>query len=315
VEALERLQSAQKPVLIAGIEVHRFGLQKWVLQLAEKYNIPMCATLLGKSVVSEKHPLYLGIYEGAMGRKEVTEYVESSDCVVLLGAFMTDINLGIFTAHLEPGRCISATSEKLRIGHHHFHDVLFEDFLIGLTRLTMKPKKKTPLPTRVSSPIVKRPASELVDLSDELEPIEEESTFAGQAPRAPDPRMVAALRDGIEEDVEALLQARSPRFYRPVGCEQCAGTGYRGRVAIAEILVIDDPVRNEILNQSDAVTIQRVATSRGMRTLREDGARLVVRGITSLAEVLAATQLAEIESESRVSAPPNAPRAAAGETR
>lgn len=166
-----------------------------------------------------------------------------------------------------------------------------------------------------SSPSAPRPASELLDLSDELEPIEEEHTVAARAPRVSDPRMVAALRDGIEEDVEALLQARSPRFYRPVGCEHCAGTGYRGRVAIAEILVIDDPVRNEILNQSDAVTIQRVATSRGMRTLREDGARLVVRGVTSLAEVLAATQLAEIEAEPRASAPPSAPRAAAGETR
>ncbi len=84
-EAAERLAAAKKPVLIAGIEVHRFGLQKLVVELAEKFNIPMCATLLGKSVVSEKHPLYLGVYEGAMGRQAVTEYVESSDCVILLG--------------------------------------------------------------------------------------------------------------------------------------------------------------------------------------------------------------------------------------
>jgi general secretion pathway protein E len=123
------------------------------------------------------------------------------------------------------------------------------------------------------------------------------------------------LHAGIEADVEALRQARAPRFYKPIGCEHCAGTGYRGRVAIAEILVIDDPVRNEILNQSDAVTIQRVAVSRGMRTLREDGARLVVRGITSLAEVLAATQLAEIEAAPRASAPPNAPKAISGDAR
>ncbi len=163
----------------------------------------------------------------------------------------------------------------------------------------------------VSSP---RPPGDPIDLSDELEPLEEEATFAGQ-PRPSNPRRAEALRDGIEDDVEALMQARSPRFYRPVGCEHCAGTGYRGRVAIAEILVIDDPVRNEILNQSDAVTIQRVAVNRGMRTLREDGARLVVRGVTSLAEVLAATQLAELEAADRTSAPPSAPRSAAGDAR
>lgn len=170
-EARERLSAARKPVLIAGIEVHRFGLQKQVIQLAEKLQIPMCATLLGKSVVSEKHPLYLGVYEGAMGRQTVTEYVESADCVILLGAFMTDINLGIFTAHLDAGRCISATSEKLRIGHHHFHDVQFADFLSGLVDLQVTPKKKPTLPTRVSRTPTKRLASEAVTIASLFEHI------------------------------------------------------------------------------------------------------------------------------------------------
>ena len=48
-----------------------------------------------------------------MGREEVTRFVEESDCVILLGAFMTDINLGIYTAHLDPAKCIYATSETL----------------------------------------------------------------------------------------------------------------------------------------------------------------------------------------------------------
>ncbi len=153
-EAKQRIEAAAKPVIIAGVEVHRFGLQKEVVELAESCNIPMCATLLGKSVVSEMHPLYIGVYEGAMGRKQVTEYVESSDCVILLGTFMTDINLGIFTAHLDPGKCIYATSEKLRIGHHHFHDVLLSDFIKGLERKKIKPKKKPKLPERNGRPKV-----------------------------------------------------------------------------------------------------------------------------------------------------------------
>ncbi len=151
-EASERISTAKQPVLIAGVEIHRFGLREQVLRLAEKNNIPMCATLLGKSVVSEKHPLYLGVYEGAMGRQSVTQFVESSDCVVLLGTFMTDINLGIYTARLDPGRCISVTSEKLRIGHHHFHDVLLGDFVAGLARAKLKAKPKSSLPVRVERP-------------------------------------------------------------------------------------------------------------------------------------------------------------------
>lgn len=144
-EAEERVAGARQPVVIAGVEIHRFGLRNAVLKFAEQNNIPMCATLLGKSVVSERHPLYLGVYEGAMGREAVTQYVESSDCVLLLGTFMTDINLGIYTANLDPGKCIYITSEQLRIGHHHFHDVLLADFINGMSRKKLR-KQKPVLP-------------------------------------------------------------------------------------------------------------------------------------------------------------------------
>lgn len=143
--ASERIAAARSPVIIAGVEIHRFGLRESVLKFAEKNQIPMCATLLGKSVVSERHPLYVGVYEGAMGREPVTEFVESSDCVILLGTFMTDINLGIYTAKLDPGRCIYVTSEQLRIGHHHFHDVLLKDFVDGLSKLKLR-RSRTEFP-------------------------------------------------------------------------------------------------------------------------------------------------------------------------
>jgi general secretion pathway protein E len=86
-----------------------------------------------------------------------------------------------------------------------------------------------------------------------------------------------------------------PVFYRPAGCEQCAGTGYRGRVGIYELLVVDEPVRREILNNSDSKTITRVAAERGMVTLRVDGTRQVLAGRTSVEEVLAMTQAGDLE--------------------
>ena len=131
-EAVGMINAARQPVLLVDVEVHRFGLQSEVLRLIEQANIPFAVTILGKSVLSEQHPLCLGIYEGAMGRDEVRAYVESSDCAVLLGAFMTDINLGIYTAQLDQGKSIYATSEKLAIRHHTFENVRFKDFVRGL---------------------------------------------------------------------------------------------------------------------------------------------------------------------------------------
>lgn len=131
-EAHQKLSRAERPVIIAGIEIHRFGLQDKVVQLAEQAKIPLSSTLLGKSVISETHPLYIGLYEGAMGRAEVTQFVEDSDCVLLLGTFMTDINLGIYTAKLDLPKCIYATSEQLQISHHFYHGIPLHEFIDGL---------------------------------------------------------------------------------------------------------------------------------------------------------------------------------------
>ncbi|MBM4002950.1 MAG: alpha-keto acid decarboxylase family protein [Planctomycetes bacterium] len=153
-EAANLISNSQRPVVIAGIEIHRFGLQDRLLALLEHSRIPFASTLLGKSVVSETHPLCIGIYEGAMGHESVTRFVEESDCVVLLGAFMTDINLGIYTANLDPGRCIYATSEQLRIRHHHYHGVPLENFLSELAARKIRPTtREIPQEIRGKTPI------------------------------------------------------------------------------------------------------------------------------------------------------------------
>src|SRR4029450_247974 len=99
--------------------------------------------------MSEQHPLCLGVYEGAMGRDDVRAYVESSDCVIMLGTFMTDINLGVYTARLDPGRSISATSEKLSIRYHIYEEVRFKDFVCGLLRLPLRRRRLGRIPRPV----------------------------------------------------------------------------------------------------------------------------------------------------------------------
>ncbi|HEY4309398.1 MAG TPA: thiamine pyrophosphate-dependent enzyme [Pirellulales bacterium] len=131
-EATRFLNDCQKPVILAGVEIHRFGLQDELLKLAEGSQIPIAGTILGKSAVRETHPLYVGMYEGGMGRAEVTEYVEDSDCLMLLGAFLTDIDMGIYTANLDVSKCIYATSEELRIRHHYYHNIVLADFIRAL---------------------------------------------------------------------------------------------------------------------------------------------------------------------------------------
>jgi TPP-dependent 2-oxoacid decarboxylase len=160
-EAEQMINGARQPVILADVEVHRFGLQDEVLKLARKTNIPVAATVLGKSVIGENHPFYLGVYEGAMGREDVRQYVESSDCVIMLGAFMTDINLGIYTARLDPARSIYATSEKLSLRYHTYEEVRFKDFVGGLLRLPLRRRKLGCIPHPAQFKCEPRPTGRL----------------------------------------------------------------------------------------------------------------------------------------------------------
>jgi general secretion pathway protein E len=81
-----------------------------------------------------------------------------------------------------------------------------------------------------------------------------------------------------------------PIFYRPKGCDRCDNKGFIGRFGIYELLVADDVVGRLILDSADARTIKRAAQAQGMDTLRDDGARKVLEGRTTVEEVVAATQ-------------------------
>jgi general secretion pathway protein E len=108
-------------------------------------------------------------------------------------------------------------------------------------------------------------------------------------------RVCPACRRHIDPSPE-FLKELGPRGARPVtvyeseGCEECAGTGYRGRGGIYELLTCDDKVRNMIVNRSTADRIKQEAVSCGMRTLRMDGFWKVADGMSTVGEVLRVTQ-------------------------
>jgi type IV pilus assembly protein PilB len=84
-------------------------------------------------------------------------------------------------------------------------------------------------------------------------------------------------------------QLREAQVMKPIGCDQCRQTGYKGRMGIFEIFIIDDEVRHMINKRSSTVLLRRRARELGMRTLREDGVRKILAGLTSAEEVISIT--------------------------
>jgi general secretion pathway protein E len=111
-------------------------------------------------------------------------------------------------------------------------------------------------------------------------------------------RVCVDCRVRIEPTVEQMLeiglnaQRAAAGIYQASssGCVQCKQTGYRGRIGIHELLIVDDEVRALIMKNADASTIRGYATGRGMPTLRADGAEKVLQGLTTIEEVMRVTQ-------------------------
>ncbi len=111
-----------------------------------------------------------------------------------------------------------------------------------------------------------------------------------KVPLSPEKRneVISNLK-GAERDLENIA------LYEGKGCENCRHTGFRGRTGIYEILTVTESIRELILARASSQQIKQKAISQGMRTLRQDGTRKVLSGITTFTEVMRVTQEESVE--------------------
>ncbi|MGB2706212.1 MAG: thiamine pyrophosphate-binding protein [Candidatus Omnitrophota bacterium] len=128
------LKSAKKVVVLAGIEAHRLGIRQELEDLINHLGCPFVTTLLGKTVLPEKNPLFLGVYCGSLLREAAQKAVKEANVVLSLGALMTDINLGVGTLKIDPSRMIASNSDNVRIMRHLYEDVSLKDFIKELRK-------------------------------------------------------------------------------------------------------------------------------------------------------------------------------------
>jgi type IV pilus assembly protein PilB len=101
-----------------------------------------------------------------------------------------------------------------------------------------------------------------------------------KAPYQHDPRELDTLRFTVEPGQPV------PTLYQPVGCSACSNTGYRGRIALHEVMVVTEQIERMAVSRSSAAEIQRTAIEQGMATLRQDGWAKAQLGLTSVEEIL-----------------------------
>ena len=168
-EIIERLSQAKQPVLLVGVEVRRFGLKDDVVELAGALNIPVVTSILGKATFPESHPNFIGNYFGQFGGPAVKEYVENSDCILSLGAVMTEMETGGYTAKFNPDRLMQVTASEVQIGHHIYHGLHLQPVVDALLQSHLAGRSNFTIPTVLAEDIKGDPADKQLTVSAMIE--------------------------------------------------------------------------------------------------------------------------------------------------
>jgi indolepyruvate decarboxylase len=122
-ELLGRLQQARSPVLMVGVEVRRYGLEHRVAELARRLGIPVVTNMMGQGLMAEAGLPLTGTYLGLAGDPAVSELVESSDGLLLLGVIVSDTNFAVSGKRIDIRRTMHVFDGDVSMGHHVYHRI------------------------------------------------------------------------------------------------------------------------------------------------------------------------------------------------
>jgi indolepyruvate decarboxylase len=142
-ETAAMLNHSRKPVLIAGIEIHRFKASHELVQLAEKIGAPVFTTVLGKGAFPMDHPLYMGVHVGPISPPPIVARIDAADFVLNLGCLKTDMNFGNRPPHIIQGRSVWAVDRHVDVKYHTYINVGVRDFVRALLRQDLRRHRET----------------------------------------------------------------------------------------------------------------------------------------------------------------------------
>lgn len=131
-EVLSRLAAARAPCLVAGVEIRRYGLEAQVAELARRLGIPVVTSFMGRGLLAEAEVDLRGTYLGVAGDPAVTELVEGSDGLLLLGVLLADTNFGLSARDIDLRHAVQACEREVDIGYHSYPDLPLADLVSAL---------------------------------------------------------------------------------------------------------------------------------------------------------------------------------------
>jgi len=142
-ETVAMFNASRKPVLIAGIEIHRYKVAHELVELAEKMGAPVMATVLGKGAFPMDHPLYMGVHIGPISPPPIVARMDQADFVLNLGCLRTDMNFGNRPPSIILDKTVWAVDRRVDVKYHTYTEVGVRDFVRAMLKHELRKHRET----------------------------------------------------------------------------------------------------------------------------------------------------------------------------
>ncbi len=141
-DTAQMFNRSRKPVVIAGIEIHRYKAARELVELAERMGAPVLTTVLGKGAFPMDHPLHMGVHVGSISPRAIVERMDEADFVLNLGCLKTDMNFGSRPPHIIKEKTVWAVDRKVDVSFHTYTDVGVRDYVRALLKHELRPHRE-----------------------------------------------------------------------------------------------------------------------------------------------------------------------------
>ena len=233
-EILARLRQARSPVLMAGVEVRRFGLEDQVAELSRKLGLPVVTSFMGRGLLAEQDAPLLGTYMGVAGLPEVTRLVEDSDGLFLLGEIISDTNFAVSETRIDMRKTIQALDGRVTMGYHTYADIPLKALVEAMLRCVTDGRGEIvrPLPDYPRSMPGDAATITPTDIATAVNDLMAEH---GRMPIAAD--MGDCLFSAMEIEYTALV---APGYYATMGYGVPAGLGIQAASGERPLILVGD---------------------------------------------------------------------------
>ena len=233
-EILERLANAKSPVLMAGVEVRRYGLETKVAELSRRLGIPVVTSFMGRGLLAEQDAPLVGTYMGVAGFPEVTQLVESSDGLFLLGEIICDTNFAVSETKIDMRKTIQALDGRVTIGYHSYADLPLAALVQRMLDRTGKAEKVFDVKRQVF-PYNLAADDATITPTDIATAVNDLMAANGKMPIASD--MGDCLFTAMEIEHTALV---APGYYATMGYGVPAGLGLQAATGQRPLILVGD---------------------------------------------------------------------------